>query len=333
VRRRRFALALAAAVLPGVACAQSDWRRDAVPFYTPQDVADAALRHWYLPQSAAFVAAVQGLVAALQSGCGAPAQRAWRDALLAWVRLDAVAIGPLLERRSARRLDFQPARREAIERAVAQGAYDEQALERVGSAAKGFAALELLLWPAATDAAHCRYALALAEDIAREAEALQQDFEARTRQEPDDAAAAAALAELLNQWIGGLEQLRLQGIARRLHASSGQRERPAREASGTAQAERLERWQALRSLALFDGRRAPAPGSALLPLETLLRGKGLNPLADRLRQAALPVGGALARPGGLPAAAQRLARLRHLAEAELAPALDVRVGFSDADGD
>lgn len=330
MKRRTALLALGLAALPPALQAQSQWRRVAVPFYAPHEVVEAALRFWFLPRAEDFARRAAALAARLREGCGAPAQQAWRDALLAWVALAAVSIGPLIERRSARRIDFQPARREAIERAVAQAPRGEAALERIGSPAKGFAALERLLWPAAADAAHCAYALELAEDVAREADALQQAFAARLREEPDDERAAAQFAELLNQWIGGLEQLRLQGIERRRHAA---REGLAREVSGTADAERRTRWQALRTLAVFDGRVAPDPGAGLVPIETLLRGRGLNPLADRLHAAAEPVGAALARPGGLPTAAQRLARLHALAEADIAPALDVRLGFSDADGD
>lgn len=333
MRRRALAAALVGLLLPAALQAQSDWRRSAVPYYTPRDVVDAALRFWYLPRAEAFSRSAAGLADALRTGCGAPAQHAWRAALQTWVALAAVSVGPLIERRSARRIDFQPARRDAIARAVAQAPRGEAALERIGSPAKGFAALETLLWPAGADAVHCAYALELAQDIAREADALQQAFAARLREERDDAQAAAQLAELVNQWIGGLEQLRLQGIERRRHGSGAAREPLTRDLSGSADDERRTRWQALRALALFDGRIAPAPGAALVPLETLLRGKGLNPLADRLHAAAQPIGGALARPGGLPLAAQRLARLDALAADELAPALDVRVGFSDADGD
>jgi len=72
-----------------------------------------------------------------------------------------------------------------------------------------------------------------------------------------------------------------------------------------------------------------------VPLETYLRGKGLNPLADTLRRSALQTGTGLGSdaPATLQAGAKRLAALKHLVESEVAPALDVRVGFSDADGD
>jgi hypothetical protein len=319
------------------ALAQSDWRRVAVPVYTPAQFAREALEQGHVPRARAFAAAAAALAAALKAGCGAPAREAWRAAMLAWSGLNAVAIGPLLKRRSARRIDFQPARPALLDNAIARAPQGEADMERIGSAAKGFAALEAILWRPRPDPAACAFALQAALDIRREADALAAEFDALLQ--VDDEALAVLFGEILNQWIGGLEQLRLQGIRRPLLEARQRGRAPAfpRAASGSAAAERATRWQALRTLAVFDGAAAPPPGEGLVPFETFLRGRGLNPLADRLRQAALRVGAPL-REGGrsnaaLNDAARRLAELKTLAEAELAPALDVRVGFSDADGD
>lgn len=341
--RRRALLRRATAVLlplalPAALRAQSNWRDAAVPSYRPPDFVDGALRFWFVPRVDEFAARADALVAALAAGCGPAAQAAWREALLAWVRLSTIAVGPLLERRSARHIDFQPARPDSIEKAIAAQPSGEAAMERIGSAAKGFAALEWLLWPRTPTPEACRYAGELAQDIAREAVALKAAFIALRDRERDDEAVVALMSEMLNQWIGGVEQLRVQGIERPLHeARSRGRGQPPfpRVLSGSSAADRGARAQALRALAVFDAPAAPAPGEGLLPLETYLRGKGLNPLADRLRAAALQATQGLggdAAPS-LQAASRRLARLKHLAEAELAPALDVRVGFSDADGD
>jgi uncharacterized protein len=324
-----------------LARAQTDWRRVAVPAYTPSSFVDGALRFWFVPRADAFARAATQLVEALRTDCGPAARQAWRETLLAWTRLSAIAIGPLLERRSARRIDFQPSRPASIERAIAAQPDGEAALERIGSAAKGFGALEWLLWTRTTSAS-CAYALQLALDIAREAGALQAAFAAQRDRARDDEAVVAVMDEMLNQWIGGLEQLRLQGIERPLHdarSRSRSRGRGAptfpRGPSGTSAAEREARWQALRTFAVFEAGAAPAPGEGPVALETYLRGKGLNSLADRLRSSASRAGSGLgsAEPARLQAASRRLATLKHLAEADVAPALDVRVGFSDADGD
>lgn len=335
-RRDLVAFAVAFAASP-LLCAQTNWRRVAVPAYTPPVFVDGVLKFWYVPNAEAFAGAAERLAETLRSGCGPAAQAAWREALLSWVRLSAVAIGPLVERRSARRIDFQPTRPAAIAAAITARPDGEAAFERVGSAAKGFAALEWLLWDRAapTSAEACGYAHQLALDIAREASALNAAFAALRDRALDDAAVVALMSEAVNQWIGGIEQLRLQGITRPLHDARNRGPAFPRSASGASGAERTTRWQALRALALFDASAAPAAGEGMVPLETYLRGKGLNPLADRLRGSALQAGAGLASnaPASLQAGARRLAGLKTLVEGEVAPALDVRVGFSDADGD
>lgn len=78
-----------------------------------------------------------------------------------------------------------------------------------------------------------------------------------------------------------------------------------------------------------------------MPLETYLRGLGLNTLADKLHTAAAEVDSAMAQlpATGTPpdAVVQKMARalsaLKYLAESEVAPALQISIGFSDADGD
>ena len=337
--------------------AQADWRRNAVPVVTLQAWADGLWRHHALPRALAFEAAAQalqnrlqaradaGVDAAAAAGAAAadPARQAWRQALRAWAALGAVALGPLAARRSARRIDFAPTRPalvlRALQRVAAGGAVPA---DEIGGPAKGLGALEWLLWsPEApqTPAAR-RYAVFAAADITAEAQALVQAFEQGLPPAPDDGAAAAA--EALNQWIGGLEALRLAGFEKLL-AELRQRGPAAlsRALSGAAALERQARWHSLQALAVF----APGavPGVGLVPLETLLRGRGLNPLADRLVQAGAAAGAAVDAAGAdasgpagaaaLQRAARALATLKHLAEADLAPALDVAVGFSDADGD
>lgn len=328
--KRRLVLAALLGAAGGTLQAQSDWRRVAVPAHAPPAFVEGALRYGYQPRAAEFTRAAAGLVATLDGGCGPAAQTAWRATLRAWVRLSAVAVGPLVERRSARRIDFAPTRPEQIERALARRPEGAAALEEIGSAGKGLPALEWLLWRR-TDAAACAYARQVAQDVAREAAALEAGFAALLAGPRNEAEVAATMSALVNQWIAGIEQLRLQGIERALQAGR----RAARISAGSAAAERVARWEALRALAVFDGGAAPAAGAGLVPLETYLRGKGLNPLADRLRSAALRAGRGLdeSHPAVLRQAAGRLAALKHLVEAEVAPALDVRVGFSDADGD
>ena len=335
---------------PG-AFAQSAWRSVAVPYYTPPAYVQGLQFGWYTPRSREFGANAHSLLEATSAYCAggplAPAREAWRSALLAWDRVGTVAIGPLIERRSTRRIDFGAVRPELMARAIEARPASEADMDRVGSPAKGFAALEALLWtsPAAKGTPACDFAVQAATDIAREADALAAAFDAASHAEPDDEATVAAMAEAVNQWIGGLDTLRSQAFERplreleaRRQAHPGARLQFARDASGASAAERSARWQTLSALAVFEGGEAPAPGAGLVPLEPYLRGKGLNPLADKLVAAVRRAGRGIdaaqrATPATLQAAARNLADLKTFVEAEVAPALDISLGFTEADGD
>ena len=107
-------------------------------------------------------------------------------------------------------------------------------------------------------------------------------------------------------------------------------------------AEWRAQWQALRTQArLSAAQRAqpPQPGQGLVPIEALLMGKGQIALAQRWGQAldradaaiaALP---AKAGEKELMALSKTLKGVTTLFQAEVAAALDVPLGFSDADGD
>ena len=334
--RRLMMLSCLVMALP--ALAQTSWRTAAVPAYTVPAYVAGQTTYWYAPRAHEFVDAARQLRDTLAEGCtGSAVRQRFVATLLAWDRLSTVAIGPLIERRSPRRIDFMPTRPEAIERAIELAPKGEEGMQRIGSAAKGLPALEWLLFKRADKTgAACRYAAEVAADIAVEAKILADAFDAIKAKELDEAAAKAGLSEALNQWIGAVEQLRVQGIERPLgemRVRGHAKPQFARDASGASVDERKARWQTLRDQAVFEGRKAPVAGEALLPLEAYLRGKGLNPLADRLVTAVKRVDGAITNPGRLEAASKALAGLKTLAEAEIAPALDISIGFSDADGD
>lgn len=346
---RLAALALAAVALQaGAAPRRADV---AVPYYTPQAYVHGLQAGWLQPRLAEFAQASDALVPAVERVCAGggrdalpAARRAWAASTQAWERASTVALGPLVERRSARRIDFTPIRPEMIARSIAAAPADLAALERVGSPAKGLPALEHLLWTAPVGAGTpaCRYAALLARDVAAEAAALRQA--ASDTAPPDEDAAAARFAEAINQWIGGLEALRWRHMERPLRSArtgGGGRDAPAfpRAASHETAASWAAQWQALRRLAdAAPGAAPPPPGEGLVSLETYLRGRGLNPLADAL---AHDVAEADARLRGLApgqaqrieAAARALGALKRRMEDEVAPALQVSIGFSDADGD
>jgi hypothetical protein len=88
-----------------------------------------------------------------------------------------------------------------------------------------------------------------------------------------------------------------------------------------------------------QSRNAPAyPRIASGSTRQYLRGRGLNPLTNKLAGAAGQVSRQLQAADPLKAsrtlaATRSLSNLKRLAEAEIAPALEVSIGFSDSDGD
>jgi uncharacterized protein len=346
--------AVVAAALLGVcvapALAQADHVAVAVPFYRPAQAMAGLHKARSAPQATAFARSAGELAAAAREWCaaapGAPIEalrEPWRAAVAAWETLATPAIGPLLERRSQRQIDFTPTRPELIERAIARRPADAAAMERIGTPAKGLPALEWLLWtkPITPGTPACAYAGLVAGEVKAEADRLAAGFAALAEREWDEAAGDAALSELLNQWIGGVERLRWAQIDKPLREASATRRAAAlpRGASAGTAASWARQWAALRSLAVFgSSAAAPQPGEGLVTIETYLRGRGLNTLADRWQQQVARSDRVMAglRPGDTrrtTAAVQALARLKHLAEAEIAPALEITIGFSDADGD
>ena len=351
------ALVLALSLLTcGSAMAQANWAKVAVPAYTPDNILQGLHQHWTLPRADDFAREAQALPAAVKALCNAspPAGQAqsaarmqWQATTRAWERLSTVAVGPLITRRSQRQIDFSPTRPALIDKAIRAAPQGPAAMERVGTPAKGLPALEWLLWtqPVAPGSAACAYAQEVALDVEREALALQHDFKALAATDWPNAepeTVIAGMGELVNQWVGGLERLRWAQMEKPLRAAKP-REAPEwpRAASGQTAQSWANQWEALRSLGVLTGQEAPLPGQGLVPLETYLRGKGLNPVADALlaatRQTDLRIRNLTAsRAPGHPQvldAARSLASLKRVAEGEVAPALDISMGFSDADGD
>ena len=356
---RRITLLLAALSAPLILHAQGNWQQNAVPYYDTTHALQSLYGHWSQPRAAAFAQEARALAPALRSVCEAqPAQAtaalegartAWRSAMLSWESLVAVAVGPLIERRSQRQIDFAPTRPPLIERAIKAQPQGAKAFERIGTPAKGLPALEWLLWtsPIQPGTPACSYAVEVALDVQREADALAAAFQQVAATdwgaEEEQERSASAMAEFINQWVGGIDRLRWAHMEKPLRAAQGARAPDyPRAASGQTAGAWAAEWNALRTLAVLPpGNAVPTPGQALVPLETYLRGRGLNPLADQLVQATSTVDAAFAalEKGGqdngpqVQQVARALAALKRLAEADIAPALQISIGFSDADGD
>lgn len=335
--------------------AQSDWRTTAVPFYSAEQYAQGMAVDNLARATAWGSTAGQlrsdldrwcsGVVAGPDAAPTASTLRAdWRAAVTAWDRLDSVALGPLVERRSARAVDFMPVRPTMLERAVQTAPKDAAAMELIGTPAKGFEALEWLFWPEVPvpGTPRCAYAAAVARHHQREAVALVAAYGATAAAGPEPEQASAALSQVVNQWVGGVERLRWAFMRKPIEVARSRNEPAAfaRQRSDQTGASWAARWSTLRSFAVLGGRDRPprTGGDQLIAFETWLRSRGANNLADKLVHTTEQADQAMAhaspdRPESVEHAADALAQLARLMQTELAPALRVSIGFSDADGD
>ncbi|WP_330873392.1 imelysin family protein [Delftia acidovorans] len=324
----------------------------AIPFYNTAHAVQGLYGQWFSPQAKAAQASAQALSQALRAHCAAPAgsaaatlqtaRQAYVQSSRQWSSLSAVALGPLVERRSARLVDFRPMRPALLKKAIQSAPADLAAMERIGAPAKGYPALENLLWtqPVEPQTPACAYATLVAEEIGAEMGILSNGFAKLAAQDwsEDGDATTEAMAEFINQWVGGLERLRWADMEKPLRSAGSKPPAWEHLASGSTVEIWRAHWQGLRTLAVSVDRKVPQPGVDIVPIESYLRGRGLNPLADRWLKAVNEADAgmrALTEPTAkaVDAATKPLSRLKRLMEGEVAPALEVNIGFSDADGD
>ena len=345
--RRRAVLRLGAACIGAEAgvISQNSLARVVVPVHTPADLVLGWYRDTAAPRARVFQAQARALVSALEDNCDGrlsweTVRRQWRETTTAWEHLSAVATGPLITRRSLRQIDFSPTRPALIERAIHSQPTGEVAMARVGAPAKGLSALEWLLWarPNVPQTLVCAYTREVAMDVQREAEALSAEWSNLADRSPaawSETEVKAAVEELVNQWIAAVERLRWAQMEKPLR--SGTPQALPRQLSGSTAESWQAHWAAIVGLARARNE-ALATGAGLVSFELYLRGRGLDDLANRwaavVDTADTRVRAANPKiPSTVMDAARALAELKRLAEAELAPTLDVRLGFSDADGD
>lgn len=351
-RRHTLTGLLAVAALPVTGLHAQTGGALAFPYYSGEDALQGLYAHHLPPLARDFEKQALALSAAARQHCAGPAnptalKDVWRRALLSWQTLSSPALGPVIERRSQRQIDFWPTRPALLAKALERMPKTLADMESVGTPAKGFPAMELLL-AAKPSPAHCPYLVLAAEGIEAEAVALRAGLDQLAARDwtSDEDAARSAFAEWINQWLGGLERLRWlhveQPVQKARTAGKGHAPEFARGAAADNAAEWRAQWQALRAQArLTTAQRAqpPQPGQGLVPIEALLMGKGQIALAQRWGQAldradaaiaALP---AKAGEKELMALSKTLKGVTTLFQAEVAAALDVPLGFSDADGD
>ncbi len=131
---------------------------------------------------------------------------AWRACRHAWMRLAPFRVGAFSDDETASAIDFAPASTDAIERAVQAGRMSDGAVETLGGNARGFFALEYLLFasdaPNAQDDAHRVFAAALAKHVARRAHLLRGAWSSSRLGAPRD-----ALGAYVNATMNALEAL------------------------------------------------------------------------------------------------------------------------------
>lgn len=340
-----------------------------VPLTSPA-AAQTLLSTWFAPRAADAQQAAAALHAALAAHCNGSSanidapRRAFADAVVAWEQLGAVAMGPQVQRRTARTVDFQPLRPAPFQAVLAAPPQTLAEMETVGGPAKGLAALEFLLFaqPVQPQTAHCAYATLSAAAIAQEFEELGRDLARAQVLRPGQLPDFGANAELLNQWLGGLERLRWLGMDKPLRSATARRPAQLLRATGSLTVQGwAAHWQGLRALAApslpflaEQGREldrdlsqslAAAAQAGQLHIATLVYAQGWQRLAVRWLEAVLDVDVEMSKlqqanlaPNALTLdalkpAIESMTRLKKLLEAEVAPALQVTIGFSDADGD
>ncbi|WP_374568805.1 imelysin family protein [Ideonella sp.] len=325
----------------------------ALPLAHPQTSAlvDGLLKAWYAPAARRFGSDGDALVDRTQAWCASSvknptpatrdpaldaARQAWVQAMSSWTRLSAVQIGPLLERHSDTRLDFQPMRPAALDKVIANPtAPGEWAMDRVGAQARGLPAMEYLLWkkPAAPHTPACAYLVVLARDLRDEARELALAYagEAAATRSADEA--ATWFNTYVNQWLAGMGRMRWRDLE--MPVRSWGMDQAPRAASGQTALAWRERWQALRQPSA-GGTGTP---NGVVPLTDYLRSRGLAAAADAmardvgLADSALQ-GATPATPGPqLLEAAKRVDFVTHTIARDVSAQMQIQLEFSADDGD
>jgi len=323
-----------------------------------QALVQATQRHCAsLPSQGAYPAGLMADGSALHSQ--------WQHTMAAWEALSTPAVGPVLTRRSQRQIDFWPTRHELLGKALDKAPQTLTDMERIGTLAKGLPAFEVLLArPGPMPSATCHYLVLVAQGLSAEGNELGTElaiWQAKNwaeQSESDVEVTRAALVEWLNQWLGGVERLRWMHLEKPIKtvqtlghkAASKKKSNPppfARLGREANLAGWRAQWNSLKAqgqLTPLQRQQPPVPGQALVPIEALLLGKGHIALAQRWAQA---LDGVSARLAALPqqaparatdqrqllAVASALKAVTVLYQNEVATALDIPLGFSDADGD
>ncbi len=314
---------------------------------TPGETVRDTVENHILPRVETFAQEAQALSDAATAEC-TDLRPAFADAFDAWISMSHLRFGPTETDERAFALAFWPDTRGVIPRALGglieaedPAASDPDSFAQVSIAARGFYALEFLLYDAAlstrgSDTYRCALVQAIATDIARLAEAIRADWDpgyARTLMDPDEQGRyrtdQEALRELYKALDAGLQFTADTRLGRPL--GSYDRPRPNR-----AEAHRSGRSLHHVTLSLMALRDLAAHLSRDHPQAAREADAGFARALDRAAMLDDPVFAGVAEPAPrlrVETLQQSVQDIRDTVAATLAPALGVDAGFNALDGD
>jgi predicted lipoprotein len=258
------------------------------------------------------------------------------------MRVAALNWGPTAQLRSQRTIAFKPTRTALVDSAVSRSAaHEADVFDTTGTAAKGYTAIEYLLYrPAASLATPgvCTWLQRNADDIGEHSAELQrqwQRFAARISagESADDLPSSQqALEEIINLTLAGNNELHKELSrlsSQKPELVSGQRSHSGKRLL-QAQFDLLQqlliggKGKDFALAQLLEQVRQPALAQQLRQRVAAV-GKGLAQLPDNLVQ--------VGRSGKEKAAVQALAALLTLLEGPVADSLDITLSFNESDGD
>jgi predicted lipoprotein len=291
------------------------------------------------------------------------AQDAWWQARTPWKRSDLFGFGPysLQPQRLGPKIDFWPGRPESVlEVLAADTALDADGLELVGAPAKGFTALEYLLFEPdldlieafSTTPRRAEYVAALAADLGARTRELAEAWDPAFgnylgelvdggRGSTSFSTLDAALGEIVNRAGYALENDRLEKLGRPLGDTADGTPQPDLCESPWSGRSREDMSDNLAGIALvYRGDAANGVGG----LDEYLRYRGRELAATfeqrfgaceaALDAVALPFTQAVADdPESLRTLMSELAALQRFFQIDVISALSLSVGFNDNDGD
>ncbi len=280
---------------------------------------------------------------------------AWRNTQANWQPLEMMPIGPVSENRLHRQVNAWPLRVNLLEPLLKDDASASvDRVRRMGAAAKGLPAVEYLLFDAHERlSAHCGVLKALTGHISGEAQKLE-----RAWKDPKDgygqqlanagrpgyteifADTEQAYSDLINLLIAGLDTVKTVKLGKALERSTDgpSLERIESWRSGTTLDNIANNLRGFEQVFFGQGENGLGLDDYLASIERpgLARviGNQLNSVKRALADVRPPLQTALTdQRDAVAALLKEVTRLQYLMETEVAPALNVDLGFNANDGD